>query len=167
MLHHLISSLACLLLVLLLSACESYDFKVNDKVVYRPHPLFKDFEVPDEALRGCLEQAIADGGISAGTQLSILNCNHAGIEDLDGIASFPGIVVLSLSSNSIRNLVEISTITTLEELYLDDNRIIDPVPLYQLDHLNTIDLSANPGLQCPNKVGFARVETVILPDHCH
>jgi Leucine-rich repeat (LRR) protein len=169
MFHHLLSRLACLLpvLLVLLSACESYDFKVNDKVVYSPHPLFNDFEVPDEALRACLEQAIADGGISAGTQLSILNCNHAGIEDLDGIASFPGIKVLSLSSNNIRNLVEISTITTLEELYLNDNRIIDPVPLYQLDHLNTIDLSANPGLQCPNKAGFARVETVILPDHCH
>lgn len=164
--HHLLSSLVCLLLVLL-SACESYDFKVNDKVVYSPHPLFKDFEVPDEALHGCLEQAIADGGISAGTQLSILNCNNAGIEDLDGIASFPGIVVLSLSSNNIRNLVEISTITTLEELYLDDNRIIDPVPLYQLDQLNTIDLSGNPDLQCPDENGFARVETVTLPDHCH
>lgn len=172
MLHHLSSGLACLLPVLLvllvpLSACESYDFKVNDKVVYSPQPLFSDFEVPDEALRGCLEQAIADGGISAGTQLSILNCSHAGIEDLDGIASFPGIVVLSLSSNNIRNLVEISTITTLEELYLDDNRIIDPVPLYQLEHLNTIDLSANPGLQCPDKGGFARVKNVTLPDHCH
>jgi Leucine-rich repeat (LRR) protein len=166
MLHHLLSSLACLLLLVLLSACESYDFKVNDKVVYSPHPLFKDFEVPDEALRACLEQAIADGGISAASELSALNCSHAGIEDLDGIASFPAIVVLSLSSNSIRNLVEISTITALEELYLDHNRIVDPVPLYQLDHLNTIDLSGNPGLQCPSKGGFARVETVTLPDHC-
>jgi len=166
MLYRLFSSLACLVLVLL-GACESYDFKVNDKVVYSPHPLFKDFEVTDEALRACLEQAIADGGISAGSQLSALNCNHAGIEDLDGIASFSGIKLLSLSSNNIRNLVEISTITTLEELYLDDNQIIDPVPLYQLDHLNTIDLSGNPGLQCPIKGGFARVESVILPDHCH
>ena len=164
--HHLFSSLACLLLVLL-SACESYDFKVNDKVVYSPQPLFADFEVPDEALRGCLEQAIADGGVSAASQLSALNCSHAGIEDLDGIASFPGIVVLSLSSNNLRNLVEISTIASLEELYLDNNRIIDPVPLYQLGGLRTLDLSGNPGLQCPNKNGFARVETVILPDHCH
>ena len=83
MLHHLSSGLACMLpaLLVLLSACESYDFKVNDKVVYSPQPLFSDFEVPDEGLRGCLEQAIADGGISAGTQLSILNCNHAGIEE--------------------------------------------------------------------------------------
>lgn len=165
MLHHLFSGLVCLFLVLL-SACESYDFRVNDTVVYRPQPLFNDFEVSDEALRACLEQAIADGAISAASQLSALNCSHAGIEDLDGIASFPGIEVLSLSSNNIRNLMDISTITTLEELYLDNNRIIDPVPLYQLDHLSTLDLSGNPGLQCPNKGGFARVETVILPDHC-
>jgi Leucine-rich repeat (LRR) protein len=166
MFHYLFPSLACLAL-LLLSACESYDFKVNDKVVYSPQPLFKDFEVPDEALRGCLEQAIADGGISVASQLSILNCSHAGIENLDGIASFPGLVVLGLSSNNIRNLVEISTITTLEELHLDDNQVIDPVPLYQLDSLRTVDLSGNRGLQCPGKDGFARVETIILPDHCH
>ena len=166
MLHHLFSSLVCLLLVLL-SACESYDFTVNEKVVYSPRPLFADFEVPDKALRGCLEQAIADGGISAASQLSTLNCSHGGIEDLDGIASFPGIKLLSLSSNNIRNLVEISAITTLEELYLDNNQVIDPVPLYQLGGLRTLDLSGNPGLQCPDKGGFARVETVILPDHCH
>ncbi|HDY82359.1 MAG TPA: hypothetical protein ENH48_05320, partial [Halieaceae bacterium] len=118
MLHRLLSSLVCLLLALL-SACESYDFTVNDKVVYRPQPLFTDFEVPDPALRGCLEQAIVDGGISVASQLSALNCSHAGIASLDGIASFPGIKILRLSSNDVRNLVEISSITTLEELYLD------------------------------------------------
>jgi Leucine-rich repeat (LRR) protein len=75
--------------------------------------------------------------------------------------------VLGLSSNNIRNLVEISTITTLEELHLDDNQVIDPVPLYQLDSLRTVDLSGNRGLQCPGKDSFARVETIILPDHCH
>ncbi len=43
MLHHLISSLACLLLVLLLSACESYDFKVNDKGGLPPPPPVQGF----------------------------------------------------------------------------------------------------------------------------
>jgi len=166
MLHRLFSSLAGLLL-LLLGACESYDFTVNDTVVYSPRPLFNDFEVPDEALRNCLEQAIADGAISTASQLSALNCSHAGIEALDGIASFGGIKTLSLSSNNIRNLVEISSIATLEELYLDNNRVIDPVPLYQLPGLRLVDLTGNADLQCPNESGFARVATVILPDHCH
>jgi Leucine-rich repeat (LRR) protein len=165
--HQPVYHLACLLLLALLSACESYDFKVNDKVVYSPLPLFANFDVPDEALRGCLEQAIVDGGISTANQLAALNCGHAGIEDLDGMASFPDIKMLRLSSNNIRNLVELGTIGTLEELYLDNNQIIDPVPLYQLHNLRIVDLSGNPDLQCPNKGGFDRVEAVILPDHCH
>jgi len=154
------------LIFILLTACESYDFKVNDRVVYSPAPLFTDFDVPDQALRTCLEQAIADDAVSAGSALTTLNCSHAGIEDLAGLSSFAGLQTLKLSSNNIRNLVEISSISTLEELYLDNNRVIDPVPLYQLQHLRRIDLSGNPRLQCPAKAGFAQVQTVILPQHC-
>ena len=165
MLHRLSFSLVCSAL-LFLSACESYDFKVNEKVVYSPRPLFSDFETPDEALRTCLEQAIVDGAVSTADQLSSLNCSHGGIEDLNGLASFTGMTSLRLSSNNIRNLVELGAITTLEELYLDSNKIIDPVPLYQLDSLRFVDLSANPNMQCPKGGGLERVATVILPAHC-
>ena len=163
--HRLFFRLASLAL-LLLTACESYDFKVNDKVVYTPQPLFKDFDTPDQALRTCLEQAIVDGAVTTSNQLSSLNCSHAGIADLDGLSSFAQVKALRLSSNSIRNLVEISTITTLEELYLDNNKVIDPVPLYRLSALRHLDLSGNPDLQCPRNGGFKRVATVILPRHC-
>jgi len=165
MLHRFLFCLASPAL-LLLTACQSYDFKVNDKVVYTPQPLFKDFDTPDQALRTCLEQAITDGAVTVSNQLSSLNCSHAGIEDLDGLASFARMKTLRLSSNSIRNLVEIGTITTLEELYLDNNKVIDPVPLYQLSALRHVDLSGNPDLQCPRSGGLAQVETVILPRHC-
>jgi Leucine-rich repeat (LRR) protein len=55
----------------------------------------------------------------------------------------------------------------LEELYLDNNQVVDPVPLYQLPALRFLDLSGNPGLQCPTTGAFSRAETVILPQHCH
>ena len=155
------------LTLLLLTACESYDFKVNDTVVYTPQPLFSDFDTPDAALRTCLEQAINDATVKNAIELSTLNCSHAGIEDLDGLSSFAGIKMLRLSSNRVRNLVEIGSITALEELHLDNNQVIDPVPLYQLPALNFIDLSGNARLQCPRPGSFARVETVILPSHCH
>lgn len=154
------------LFLLLLTACRGYDIKVNDTVVYRPGPLFSDFEMADEALYDCLRQAIVDNGVSAPEQLESLNCSHAGIRDLDGLATFSGIRALRLSSNRIRNLVEIGSLTGLEELYLEDNAIVDPVPLYQLDSLRHIDLSGNGDLQCPRGAGFTGVETVILPDHC-
>jgi len=163
--HRVIYSLVCLGL-LLLSGCESYDFKVNDKVVYTPQALFRDFEAPDPALRACLEQAIDDGKITSASQLSALNCSHAGIEDLAGLASFPALKFLRLSSNNVRNLVEIGSISALEELYLDDNQVIDPVPLYPLPALRLLDLSGNSGLQCPRRGSFERVETVVLPRHC-
>lgn len=163
---HYFHTIGFSLLLLLLSACESYDFTVNDKVVYRPQPLFTDFEVPDPALRACLEQAISDNVVSAPSQLDTLNCSQAGITDLTGIATFTGLSSVKLSSNKIRNLVELGALTTLQQLYLDDNDVVDPVPLYQLPALGFVDLSGNPGLQCPRNNGLLRVETVILPRHC-
>ena len=160
--HRLLTCLA----LLLLAGCENYDFKVNEKVVYSPAPLFSDFEVTDEALRGCVEQAIADGNVRSASQLSALNCSHAGIEDLGGLATFTGLVTLKLSSNNVRNLVELGAITQLQELYLDDNRVVDPVPLYELPALRYLDLSGNPEMQCPAEAAFLRVETVTLPEHC-
>ena len=152
--------------ILLLTACENYDFKVNERVVYSPKPLFSDFEVADQALRTCLEQAIADNVVTAASGLTSLNCSHAGIEDLTGLSTFTGLANLKLSSNRIRNLVEIASLTSLVDLYLDDNRIVDPVPLYQLPALQVLDLSGNPAMQCPSAAGFLRLETVQLPGHC-
>ena len=113
MLRHLLPAIACVLL-LALGACESYDLKVNDKVVYSPQPLFKDFDAPDTALRTCLEQAIIDGTVSTADQLSSLNCSHAGIQNLDGLSTFTAMKTLRLSSNQVRNLVEVGAISTLE-----------------------------------------------------
>jgi Leucine-rich repeat (LRR) protein len=165
MLNRLFYILACLTL-LSLAACQGYDLTVNDKIVYSPPPLFKAFTVPDEALHQCLEQAIIDGAVTAPEQLSALNCSNAGIENLEGLSSFPGIKTLRFSSNKIRNLVEINKMLALEELYLDDNRVVDPVPLYPLQKLRHVDLSGNASLQCPRKGGLDQVETVILPLHC-
>jgi Leucine-rich repeat (LRR) protein len=165
MANRLFFSLACLTL-LLLGACESYDFTVNDKVVYTPKPLFRDFDSPDDALRECLEQAVVDDKITAASQLLTLNCSHAGISDLGGLSVFTGITRLKLSSNNIRNLSEVTALTSLEELYLDNNQVVDPVPLYQLPALRILDLSGNASLQCPGSGGLLRVEHLSLPRHC-
>ncbi len=153
-------------LLTLLTACGSYDFKVNERVVYAPAPPFSDYDVPDPALRACLEQAITDNVITAASQLASLNCSHAGISDLEGLSVFTGLTRLKLSSNTIRNLGPLGKLTLLEALYLDDNKVVDPVPLYQLAALEVLDLSENPALQCPQNNGFAMVESVLLPKHC-
>lgn len=149
-----------------LPGCETFDFTVNDTVVFTPRELFHDFDVADTALHDCLTQTIADTGISAASQLTDLNCSNAGIADLDGLAQFNSLLKLRLSSNSVRNLVELQSLGSLQELYLDNNRVIDPVPLYKLKSLRFVDLSHNPDLQCPGSSGLLRVDSVVLPRHC-
>lgn len=150
----------------LLCACQGYDVKVNEKVVYAPKPLFQDYTVPDPGLNRCLEQAINDGVITSAQQLIALDCSFAGIDNLEGLSVFTGLTVLHLSANNIRNLVEITAIASLEALYLDDNQIVDPVPLGQLPALRHLDLSGNTALQCPRPGSLAQVTTIILPKHC-
>ena len=155
-----------LLTTVLLAACANYDFRVNDELVYTPAPLFQDFDIPDAALRTCVEQAIADGDFRSARQLQMLNCSNAGIARLDGLATFDALTSLKLSSNHVRNLVEIGAIGTLQALYLDHNHIVDPVPLYRLPELRSLDLSHNPALQCPAGGAFAQVTQLLLPAHC-
>ncbi len=151
---------------LVLSACQDYDFKVNDKIVYAPTPLFRNYTMPDTGLNDCLKQAINDGAITAAPQLISLDCSFAGIESLEGLSIFTGLKALRLSANQVRNLVELSKMTTLEALYLDDNKIIDPVPLYGLAELRELDLSGNPNLQCPKSGSLTQVTSMVLPQHC-
>ena len=76
---HRLVSLFIIPVCFLLGACQGYDVKVNEKVVYAPTPLFRDYTVPDPGLNGCLEQAINDDVITRAQQLTTLDCSFAGI----------------------------------------------------------------------------------------
>jgi Leucine-rich repeat (LRR) protein len=150
----------------MLGACEGYDVRVNDKIVYTPIPLFANFTTPDPGLNSCLKQAINDGAITSAQQLTALDCSFAGIESLDGLSTFSALRALRLSGNKVRNLVEINSLIELQELFLDDNQVIDPVPLYQLPALTYVDLTGNAALQCPKPGGFRESIKLLLPKHC-
>jgi Leucine-rich repeat (LRR) protein len=165
MTNRVISCLACLCIPLL-AACGSYDFTVNDKVVYTPDPLFTDFNVPDKALRKCLREAINDARATSASEVSSLDCAEAGVETLAGLSTFTELEHLTLSSNNIVDISELAALTVLQVLYLDNNHIIDPVPLYQLPALQRVDLSGNPELRCPGSGSLLRVAHVTLPGHC-
>lgn len=154
------------LLAALAAGCSDFDFKVNERVVYSPKPLFSEFDISDQALRSCVEQAIADNRVTSAAQLQQLVCTSGGIEKLDGLAIFTGLSRLQLSGNRIRNLGELSALSILQVLELADNDIVDPVPLYDLPALQQLDLAGNPGLQCPSRSAFATVEKLRLPAHC-
>jgi len=152
--------------LLLVAACGSYDFTINDKVIYTPEPLFTDFAVPDPALRKCLKEAINDQKATSASELSSLSCSDAGVESLAGLSTFTALEQLTLSSNNIVDITELAALTVLQVLYLDDNQIIDPVPLYDLPALHLVDLSSNPHLLCPASGSLLRVTTLTLPSHC-
>jgi len=159
-------SLILTLFLVLLAACSDYDIKVNDRVVYTPAQLFSDFEIADEGLRDCVTQTIADQALTSSSQLLDLICSNAGISDLSGLSIFHALRRIRLSDNKVRNLMELQKMDQLQELYLDNNRIIDPVPLYGLSGLHFLDLSGNPNLQCPKAAGFSWTEELVLPKHC-
>ena len=71
-----------------------------------------------------------------------------------------------LFRSKVRNLGELSKIITLQEVFLDDNQIVDAAPLYPLSALRKVDLSGNAALQCPKSGRFVKSATVILPQHC-
>jgi len=161
-----IFSTGLLLTVWLLASCGQYDIKVNDKLVYTPAKLIQVQGISDPALANCLEQAIADKLITSTAQLKELNCSNAGIETLDGLASYYGLEQLKLSSNQIRNLVELEKLTRLVNLWLDDNAVIDIVPLSQLPQLALLDVSENSRMQCPSPGLFASSVSVLIDSRC-
>ena len=152
---------------LLVAACGSYDFTVNDRVVYTPDPLFTGFDIPDKALKECIVEAINDNKVTAASELSSLSCADAGVASLAGLSTFTELEQLTLSSNKISDISELAALTVLQVLYLDNNQVTDAVPLYNLPALHRLDLSSNPGLRCPQSGSFLRVATVILPGHCN
>lgn len=154
------------LVLLLITACESYDLTVNEKLVYTPEPLFSGFDTPDTALEQCLEQAIIDGKVNSASELKTLSCSHAGITTLEGLEIFTGISQLKLSSNDIRDITALAALTSLELLQLDHNQVIDTTPLLALPALIELDLSGNSELMCPSASGLMTLDKLSLPVHC-
>ncbi|MBT4522739.1 MAG: hypothetical protein HOC23_22295 [Halieaceae bacterium] len=152
--------------LVLTSGCESYDFTVNDRIVYTPAPLFSKFETADPALFECLKQSIIENKVTAAEQLTGLICTHGGISDLEGLGIFRGLTRLKLSSNTIGDLTHLEPLTALEALHLDNNNVVDPSPLYHLQGLRLVNLTGNKNLDCPPAKAFPTVEQVMLPEHC-
>ncbi|MFV0275668.1 MAG: hypothetical protein ACK5HY_00550 [Parahaliea sp.] len=164
--RHLLPGVLACLATCLLSACQQYDITVNEKRVYTPQPLFEDFAVDDPALQQCLEQAIDSNRISRASQLQELSCRDAGISTLSGLGTFSALRRIDVSGNRIGQIGELAELGSLEEVYLVDNQIVDPLPLADLQALNSVDLAGNHVLRCPDRQALLRVSHLRLPAHC-
>lgn len=135
------------LLCVLLSGCNRYALTVNNNEIYRPAPLYSDFEIADVALDTCIRQAIADKRVVEAAQLINLRCTHGGIKNLQGIGHFAWLSKVDLSHNDIA----------------------DSAPLAQLQRLEFLKLVGNPNLNCTSarSLGLPLGDSLILPEHCY
>lgn len=159
-------SLMALWLGLGLTACNQYDLKVNERIVYAPRPLFEDFAAADPALQACLEQAVAENKVTSAARLHKLACAGEGVESLSGLEVFTGLRRLRLDDNRISSLAPLVPLSSLESLEIANNQVVDPLPLYDLLSLRILDLRGNSGLSCPRPQDLLRVVELNLPGHC-
>lgn len=132
------------------SGCKNYSFSVNDKTIYTPAGIFKNYEIADAALADCVAQTIIDLHITRAEELTRLNCAQAGIKTLDGLDKFFALTELNLSENQIQDINSLNKLGRLEILLLQKNSISRTEPLLNLLHLRQVNLSDNPIKDCNN-----------------
>ena len=54
----------------------------------------------------------------------------------------------------------------LEQLWLDRNDVVDPIPMLRLTSRRELDLRNNPLLQCPEADEIPLTLQLSLPEHC-
>jgi len=152
----------------LLTACSNYSFSLNERELYRPTPLFTQYQVQDRALSGCITQTIKDVKATQAAELKRLNCSSAGIENLAGLETFNQMKALNLAKNQLEELGPLAQLTRLETLILRDNDIVSAEPLLSLVRLQRLDLRGNERLDCTLGQQLAKQETltVDLPEQC-
>jgi len=60
----------------------------------------------------------------------------------------------------------IERLTALRQLWLDDNDVVDPIPVLRMTALKELHLAGNLRLQCPDPSDVPRHLSLNLPDHC-
>ncbi|WP_461518436.1 leucine-rich repeat domain-containing protein [Porticoccus sp.] len=134
------------LFTIILVGCENYTYTFNEQPVFTPPGLFTEYQVSDQGLAGCLNQAILDQKASKARDLTQLNCSNAGITSLSGLEIFTG----------------------LTQVNLGNNLLSDIKPLLFLPHLDTVLLGGNEKLDCRDGKQLLNQAsgTVSLPTHC-
>lgn len=155
-------------LLIWLSGCADYEFRVNEKVVYTPVPLFTGYEVKDEGLAGCIAQTIEDEKITRAEELRVLRCTHTGIVSLEGLEVFAALQVLQLQHNDIGSVQALRQLLALEQLDLRDNRVRSVAGLESLGELYQLDLRDNPELDCQSLAPLLHNKKldIIRPEQC-
>lgn len=155
-----------------LTSCKNYSLSVNDKTVYTPASLFKNYQLADTKLKDCVEQTIYDLHITKAEDLTRLDCSNAGISSLAGLDKFFALTELNLAGNQLTDISELGNLGRLEVLLLNGNQIKNPAPLLSLLHLQQLDLTQNPSMTCKDLYQLAQnldhqKPALKLPQQCN
>jgi hypothetical protein len=158
-------------LAAVITGCKNYSINLNNKTVYTPPPLFKDFAIADLHLRTCVEQTIVDQHITKANDLKQLNCSHAAIASLTGLEKFYAIEQLNLSENALQSIAALTNFSELQVLILRKNNLTNAEPLLHMLALRELDISENAKLACGDIKQFSSNShqknlKLILPEQC-
>lgn len=165
------SFISGLMIITVITACQKYRVSVNDKVVYTPDGVFKDYQISDQYLADCVEQTIYDLHATRIEDITQLNCSNAGITSLAGLGKFYELKALNLADNKLTDISEIRKLGRLKTLILSNNQISDASPLLNLLHLQDVHLEKNPQMSCAPMVQLGNNlkplgASILLPEQC-
>ena len=151
-----------------LPGCRGYSYTLNERVVYEPPKLFRDYRIDDANLRACVMQAIEDQRITAAAALQDLNCSNAGILELGGIEVFTQLRRLGLDGNKISDITPLLGLRQLELLQLHDNSLRRVGTQLCEGAKKKVALAGNAALDCARLPALAAcgVQLLDVPEHC-
>ena len=134
-------------LFLLLRCSQPLAVSINSQPVYDPEGRLLGGEVIDADLQGCINLALTQRNVSS-SELGVLSCANAGIQDLSNIGQLLSLRFLDLANNNIRNLTPLESLRSLGAVNLANNRVDDIGPLFNLPSLASVNLVGNPDIPC-------------------
>src|SRR5690625_2503161 len=106
-------------------------------------------DMPDDALRACVNEAIDDNrdpeGVITEAEASALSgsleCNQEGISNIAGLQHFTSLTRLNLSGNQITDLAPLADLTEITRLYVSRNDLTDLSPLANLTKITHLGIA--------------------------
>lgn len=137
------------LLSAMLCACGSYQFVLNNNVLYSPTGLPATPGIfADANLQGCLNQHFISNDNEDPESIKLLACPSAGIQSLAGISALPNLEQLELSDNNITDIRPLQNLKNLRVLSISNNRINNIAVLSSLPILRFVALTGNSNIPC-------------------
>lgn len=163
--------LACITLtvgcVLLAGCSRKFSVSVNEQVLYDPRP-GHIVTVTDAGLQSCINVALRDNELAAGSDVQILACPALEIATLSGIEQLENLRYLDLAGNQLEHLDELRRSRRLSSVNAPNNVLNDISGLLAVSSLTSAVLTGNHNIPCQQLDTLAQRlgQNLIRPAQC-